>query len=319
MPNWERYTLHWSSHPRRDRTWYDREIASQSMTAESIAQELDISYVASLGRRVYPKYIESVHMAGGSLCRFATCEYFPNRPLCICADFNHDPLVWEIVQMHNTPPFYHVIGEICQRNAIVDDALNEFVLRFSARSRVDALLARNDGWESLYGGHGLCNAGEDGHKAPVWVYGDATEEKSTHLTRVKTYNDIRAKLKDQGFTVSMKVPPANPPIARRIEVHNDALSRNFVLVSPECEQLRKDYELGIWDGLQKDMNQKTEDDDGSHLTRSHASSAFGYFLAVVHKVRSSDQAAARLAEQGHRGIRDIGQAFIDSWSKPLSR
>lgn len=315
---WEKYVLHWTVHPRRDRAWYDAEVASQSMTAEKIAQELNVSFIASLGRRVYPKYVEELHMEGAPLCN-ASAAYYPNRPLCIACDFNHDPLVWELFQVHNTFPPYRVIGEICQRNAIVEDAINEFIIRFAAESRVKALLARNDGWESLYGAHGICQAGEAGHRTPVVIYGDATEEKSTHHTRVRTYAEMRAKLRDAGFTVQMKVPPANPPIARRIEVHNDALSRNLVVVSEECVELRKDYESGVWDGAQHDIDQKTEDDDGSHLTRSHASSAFGYALHILHKVIASNVASTRTPTDRLGSPRDMGLDFIRGWNRPLQR
>lgn len=288
------------------------------MTAESVAQELDISYVASLGKRVYPKYIEDLHMEGGALCD-ANAGYNGARPLCICCDFNHDPLIWELVQIHNTPPLYRVIGEICQRNAIVDDALREFFVRFGARERVNAMLSRNDGWESVYGGKGICQAGELGHTTPVIVYGDSTEEKRTVHNRVKTYQEIKAKLRDDfGFRdVRLKVPPANPPVERRIQVHNDALSRNLIIVAPGCEQLRKDYENGIWDGGQKDMDQRAEDDDGSHLTRSHASSAFGYFLSVVHRVTATNVASSRVPMDLEGRPKSISRDFINAWNRPV--
>ena len=318
--SWERYTLHWRQHPRRDEAWYQHQIESQSMTEEAIAQELDVSYKGSLGKRVYPKYVEDLHLDGGSLAKEAT-QYMPNRPLIICCDFNHDPLIWEVVQIFNTPPFYRVIGEICQRNAIVDDAIREFIVRFGTSSRVQAMLARNEGWGSLYGSKGICQAGESGHLGPVVIYGDATEEKSTVHNRVKTYQEIKAKLKDEGGfrDVQLKVPPANPPIERRHQVVNDALSRNLVLVAVECEQLRKDFEQGVWDGAQKDMNQHTIDDDGSHLTRSHASSALGYFLCRVHKVTATDSARAVVPQDNIGSPTSLGQRFIQGWNSPVRR
>lgn len=47
-------TLHWSRHPLKDQAWYDRE--KKRMSAEDVAQELDISYHRSARGVVYPTF-----------------------------------------------------------------------------------------------------------------------------------------------------------------------------------------------------------------------------------------------------------------------
>ena len=317
--HWEGLFLHWSTHPMRaDGKWKAREIARNAMTAEMIAQELEGDFLGSKGKRVYPKYVEEKHRDGASLCDIGAI-YHPDRPLNLCCDFNYDPLVWELVQIWHTAPLYRVVGEICRRDAMFLDGVWEFIVRFGNRTYVEKLFANHPGWDSIYGGSGICVAGDQGHRAPVVIYGDATEEKSTHMSRVKTYDDIVGKLREAGFTVSRKVPPSNPPIARRIELHNDALDRNLIVVATECEELRKDYLRGTWDRAQKDMDQLHEDDDGTHLTRSHGSSAFGYFLARHHKVGTSGGAASRTPEDRTGSPKSLGSDFIKSWNRPVRR
>jgi hypothetical protein len=319
--HWIKLALHWSTHPlRSDGKWKARELNRKSMTAEMIAQEYEIDFLGSKGRRVYPKYIEERHRSGASLCPIPAI-YHPYRPHALCCDFNHDPLVWELVQIYAQPPNYRVVGEICRRDAMFLDGVWEFIVRFASRAYLDKFLAEPEhhGWESIYGGGGVCIAGDQGHLAPIVIYGDATEEKKTHMTCVKTYDDIVGKLKAAGFDVRRKVPPSNPPVDRRIETHNDALDRNLVVVALECEQLRKDYLHGTWDHSQKDMEQHKEDDDGSHLTRSHGSSAFGYFLYQHHKVGTSGGAATRTPVDKTGSPKSLGSDFIKSWNRPVRR
>lgn len=281
----ERFTIHWTQHPHKTPEWYQR--AKAAMTDESVAQEFDINYTRSLGRRVYPKYAEDQHMVGGPLCPLKSLAYQPMRPLVVACDWNHDPLIWEIAQQYGEPPCYRVIGELCLRSAVVDDALFEFIWRFGSDDAVAKIRLAHPDWKprnELI--HGL--AGPQGHLGPVYVYGDSTEEKSTVHNRQKTYQYVKSILRDvAGFNVILRVPAANPPRDHRFEIVNHALQVNWLVLSAECEEARKDFESGVWDSRQTDMDQATKDDDGSELTRSHASSAIGYWLCQVHKIVST--------------------------------
>lgn len=284
--HWERLTIHWTQHPERDQAWYDAQQSSGSMTEEAVAQELDISYTRSLGRRCYPKFVYDLHVAGGALAPLPVVAYEPNRPLYICCDWNADPLIWVILQPRPGPVPFCVIGEICRRNAICDDAVREFAFRFASRERVDQLVIDHPDWPDTYGIMRE-QAGEGGHQGMLIVVGDATEEKSTVYSRVKMYQHLKHSLQSCGFQVVLKVPASNPPRKLRFETVNDVLAKNLAVFDPTCEQVIKDFEEGVWDGPQTDMNQGREDDDGSGLTRSHASSALGYGLCILHKIQTS--------------------------------
>lgn len=288
------YSIHWSLHPHRDDTWRQQMIDSNAMTEEAVAQELDINYAKSVGRRVYPKFNEDTHVSSGTSA-ICACDYDPERALYLTCDFNPDPLLWEIGQVHNQAPNYRLIGEICLRNAIIWDAVADFVYRFgSAEKR--ALLAEKHPDHPRPLLHGL--AGERGHRLPVIVTGDATEEKKTVYSHVKAYQQIKADLTTWGgFDVQVRAPASNPPREARIQTMNDAIRKNLLAVHHTCEQMRKDCEEGVWDAAGTDMNQTRMDDDHSGLTRSHASSATGYWLYQHHKVTTSARPALRNKER----------------------
>lgn len=52
-------TLHWSKHPEKDQNWYEAQKERRSPT--EIAQELDISYIASAGKAFYSGFQKNLH------------------------------------------------------------------------------------------------------------------------------------------------------------------------------------------------------------------------------------------------------------------
>lgn len=307
--HWGVYTIHWSIHPEHDKAWFKRQVDSGSMTEESVAQELNISYTRSLGRRVYPSFNVEEHVAGQPLAKLRTVGYDPQRPLYLCCDFNPDPLIWVLVQPYPWTPRFRVIGEICRRNATIDDALWEFVIRFGREEIVRRVLDENPEWEDAYGQNGKLEAGAEGHRQPVVIFGDATEEKSTVYSRVKAYGSIKAFLRERGFEVVMKVPPKNPPRHQRFQVVNHAVRANEVILSWQAEQLRLDFETGVYNSAGSDMAQ-ADDGDGSGLTRSHASSALGYMLDRQWKLVTTTESRPQVRRQP---IGSFMPSFIKGW------
>lgn len=311
--SWDRVTIHWSLHPLRGPDWYDTERRSGSMTDEAVAQELDISYDRSIGRRVYPKFVYEMHVAGASLCPVPRIAYEPSRPLYLCCDFNPDPLLWELVQIHPVKPRFRVIGEICRRNATFMDAILDFVFRFAKQERIGALIRQNPEFEEAYAQQGIALAGTNGHERTVFVYGDATEEKSTVYSRVKMYQQLRQQLVVHGFEdTQIRVPMANPPRMLRIETVNDLLGHNDLVISPACEQLIRDFQEGVWNVLGTDINKTTCDDDASGLTRSHASDGLGYLLVRMHMVATSTARAHR-GQSRQRIVSEVPAVIQGGW------
>jgi hypothetical protein len=75
--------LHWSAHPFYTKEWYDWK--TKSMTIEQVAQELEISYDASVSGRVYPRF---ANLPAGD-CRFWNYSYDPYLPLYCSIDNSH--------------------------------------------------------------------------------------------------------------------------------------------------------------------------------------------------------------------------------------
>jgi len=76
-------TIHWSKHPFYTQDWYDWR--TKAMTPEQIAQELEISYDASVTGRVYPRFANMPIWD----CMFGTYKYDPYLPLYCSIDHSH--------------------------------------------------------------------------------------------------------------------------------------------------------------------------------------------------------------------------------------
>lgn len=88
-------TLHWKIHPLKDEAWYEKE--KKRRTPEEVAQELDISYDASVTGRVYPEFD---HVEHGEGIEF---DYDFDFPLFTAWDFGEggpDPTVVLWLQIH---------------------------------------------------------------------------------------------------------------------------------------------------------------------------------------------------------------------------
>ena len=82
------HTMHWRQHPLKDEQWYEFE--KSRATAETIAQELDISYDKSQEGRVYPEWDE-LHVEHGQF------DYDPDLELYVGWDYGReDPtaIIW---------------------------------------------------------------------------------------------------------------------------------------------------------------------------------------------------------------------------------
>lgn len=73
-----KYRLHWSIHPEKDQTWYERE--SARMTPDEIARELDINYSMSVSGKVFSSFNEMKHVT-------KKFEVNPHRPVYRIWDF----------------------------------------------------------------------------------------------------------------------------------------------------------------------------------------------------------------------------------------
>ncbi len=71
------FTMHWRDHPGKTQEWYDKMAAT--LPAETMAQEVDISYNKSIKGRVYKWFSREKHAVD--------VEYNPNHPVLISIDW----------------------------------------------------------------------------------------------------------------------------------------------------------------------------------------------------------------------------------------
>jgi hypothetical protein len=85
-----RHRLHWSEHPNRDDGWATE--MQQSMPTETWSREYELSFATMAGKRVYPEFKETLHVAD--------FDYMPGRDLVVYETwdfgYHHPAVLWAI-------------------------------------------------------------------------------------------------------------------------------------------------------------------------------------------------------------------------------
>jgi len=209
-------------------------------------REMELDFTAVSGSPAYPALME--------VNQRKDLIYNEVLPLCLCCDFNVEPMVWEIAQIHlvdglGVPCF---IDEIMITPGRVDDMIEEFRNRYPA------------------------------HPSEVWIYGDATGRGRTAQTAKSYYDLIRLSFRGYSADIRYKVPMANPSQRDRINAFNlklrnpDGRPECFVH-SAKCPELIKDLREVVTkeDGTKIVKSTRRED---PYFWRTHASDAAGYFI-----------------------------------------
>lgn len=180
---------------------------------------------------------------------FKYAQYDENKPLCLCADFNIDPMAWVIAQIGiNTQTGLkeaYFIDEIYLRNSNTVQACQEFKSRFP------------------------------NHRAGIKLYGDATGRARHTDSNITNWKIIESELSAYG--ISENIPSKNPAERDRINSVNGMIcnskGQRRVFVNPDkCKNLIRDFEQVSYKEGSVHID-KTKD-----LKLTHASDAAGYFL-----------------------------------------
>ena len=128
---------------------------------------------------------------------FKLAQYNPDMPLCLCADFNVDPMAWVIAQTGiNTQTKLkeiYFIDEIYLRNSNTIECCSEFKQRFPD------------------------------HNAGVILYGDATGRSRHTDSNITNWKIIESEL--SRYNISTHVPTRNPAERDRINSVNGMICR----------------------------------------------------------------------------------------------
>ena len=180
---------------------------------------------------------------------FKIAQYDANKPLCLCCDFNVDPMAWVIAQTGvNTQTGLkevYFIDEIYLHNSNTVEACNEFRNRYA------------------------------NHNGGVVLYGDATGRARHTDSNITNWKIIELELARYGVTT--RVPTRNPAERDRINSVNSMICNSRgerrVFINPaNCKNLIKDLEqVAFKEG-------STQIDKSKDIKLTHASDAGGYML-----------------------------------------
>ena len=208
-------------------------------------QELYGQFVIFEGAVYYT--FNRLHNAGD--LAFKLAQYNPDIPLCLCCDFNINPMAWVIAQMginaQTKLKEVYFIDEIYLSNSNTIEACNEFKTRFS------------------------------NHLAGVHLYGDATGRARHTDSNITNWKIIESELSN--YHISTNIPTKNPAERDRINAVNGMIcnskQQHRVFVNPDkCKNLIRDFEQVAYKEGSVQID-KTKD-----FKLTHPSDAAGYFL-----------------------------------------
>lgn len=184
-------------------------------------------------------------------------KFDPTLPVCLCVDFNVNPMVWLIVQYRGRNNI-RVLREIRQNNTNTWSMCQAFC--DIVKSELGDMFTE------------------------IRVYGDAAGgSKSTN----STYTDysILTEVLTEAFTqkIRFEVPRANPPVRSRVLCVNNVLSKKYVVMSKDIVELKNDFKEVVYT--------PKNDIDKKDMERTHASDGFGYFVAQEFPVQHRRESA----------------------------
>lgn len=204
-------------------------------------------WVSTLSGLAYPYYSVTAHRKSLPLDA--------SLPLCVSADFNISPCIWELFQ--DSPEHTHFFDEICQRQTDIWKMSAELQRRLIVVAGGDELAAR---------------------QRHTIFYGDFTSSARRDVSATAdSWGIIRAEF--EGWNVEFRLAP-NPRIIDRTNAVNSRM-RSVSGISrfthdPACVELGKDFETVTVDDLR--------DGKGKAGDRTHASDAAGYPIFYEHRV-----------------------------------
>lgn len=119
---------------------------------------------------------------------YTDLEYNRNMELCLCCDFNVDPMCWEIAHKDNEN--FYFVDELCIENTCTQHCIEEFIRRYPD------------------------------HGTRIIVYGDASGNFRHSGAEFTNYMIIKQALEGYGYQVDFRLRPYNPPILNRIQAFN---------------------------------------------------------------------------------------------------
>lgn len=214
---------------------YDPKFAQQELYGEFVLFEGAVYYT-------FNRFHNSGDLA------FKVAQYNKDLPICLCCDFNVDPMAWIVTQVRVNEQTklkeVCIIDEIYLHNSNTIEACKEFKARYP------------------------------NHNTGINLYGDATGRARHTDSNITSWKIIEDELRLYG--VNTYVPLKNPSEHDRINAVNAMLCNSKgmrrVLVNPKCKNLIRDFEQVSY------KEGSTQIDKSKDFRLTHPSDAAGYFL-----------------------------------------
>jgi hypothetical protein len=236
--------IHWSLHPERDEEWYETQ--KKRMTAEQIAQELDISYERSASGVIYPAWQE---------CLFGVYPYQKGWPLWISLDFGYrDSTAITVWQRNPETGVYRVIDCYEHSGKTIDYYVPFLTGQYDAKiphhydERAREWIARRAAW------------------GPAIIFGDPAGKISNQVTGTSVL-DVLA----EQFGVFVTVNDSARDYHTRRTLTELGL-RGLEVNLPECGKL---------DRAMRNARYRDKSSTPLHDAYSHLRSAVEYFFVNV--------------------------------------
>jgi hypothetical protein len=222
------------------------------------------------GTRAYPRFQRGIH----AVDELGPWSQDHDRPLCLSLDFNVDPMVMTISQLHGRgdETTIDVLDEVYLRPGTIDRMADEFRRRYPH------------------------------HGAELRIYGDASGNHRDRQTGITDIAAFLAGLEHYRSPIRVCIPDKNPPVQDRLNATNrmlrDGHGRVRIRISAtHCPELVKDLEHVLRDP--RTIIKKSSKPTDPYRLRTHCSDTLDYLCAFEAPL------PAYAALGRHRAIRRI--------------
>ena len=236
---WALAFVHYSADPKKDEDWVIKAKARGDVDDWEKEQEINFSSVH--GVRCFENF---------SLIANTDDELELNEslPLCLCCDFNVEPMAWVLAQIHPGEVLCF-IDEIWLKEGSVNRACEAFLNRYG----------------DFYG--------------ELRIYGDQSGSHRGQQNQKSNYDVMKINFQRAPFHIRMKVPSKNPSNVNSVAAMNLRLKDKFgnprvKINSKKCPHLIRDLVEVIWsDKSRVEIKKERKRDRGPYFWRTHASDA----------------------------------------------
>lgn len=256
---WALAFVHYTADPKKDEKWVARAKARGDI--EDWEKEMEINFQSVEGVRCFENF---------SLISNTTKDLVldPNSPICLCCDFNVEPMCWMVAQI--TPnETLHFIDEIWMREGSVMQACEIFLDRYG----------------DFYG--------------QVRIYGDSTGGNRGQQDNQKSnYDVMKIYFKRAPFSIHQKVPRRNPSNVNSVAAMNLRLKDKYgnpkvQIHSEKCPNLIRDMVEVVWDEGKRQIK-KVRKKERPYFWRTHAADAA---MSIVNREWPTRVEAGRETEE----------------------